>query len=161
MAIYKVDFKDERFCLLFSKLKSRIEHFLADHDEPTEFANGWLARVLNNDPNLFIYIELDERFDIISHHIFEIQIYKGQRVAFVYQTEACKKQGNTFVQECLALNDQMKQLVPDLAKTVIATRPSRAKAFEKKYGFEAEWVIMTRPINHVEMVLPTQTENET
>jgi len=146
MSFSFVDFNEKKWRLFFSALHEKVVEFLIETDNPPEMCTVWLTRLLNNDPNIFIVVEFGEDFTIESHAVITLEQDNKGKFFFCHQLKAKAKKNSSFVSDVITYFDELKSIIPDLYEMRMLTNESKAKAFQKKYGFSVERVLMTRKI---------------
>lgn len=144
--LQRVNLQERRWQLLYHALYRKVQEFLVETDNDPRMADQWFARLVMGDPGIFLLVDLDEQFEPESHAVVTIEAKGQELVAFVQQTQVKARRDSTFVWDGLEFIRQLALQEPRLTTIVHATSPERARAFERKYGFEVERVVMHKAI---------------
>lgn len=152
--ILRADFSQDKFKLMYFSIWKRIRDFALEYDIYLDrdvtladsVANAFMCRLIQNDPKVVLLLELDPViFKIDSHLLVTIEEDHKGLVLFIQQVLEDKTKSDFFA-ESLKYLESFKNLDQRFYKISGATKLTRAKAMERKYGFIVEKVMTSREI---------------
>lgn len=129
--------------MLHSAIYDRLISFCNQYtpEFPAEpIVTGWLNRVFFNDPNLYIYVDLDDKYKITGHCVIDLQELHGYRILHIHQVQADRGNKVT-IQEALENIEKLRVALD--VKTVIFYVTKHIKGLEK-YGYKVSRTVMLK-----------------
>jgi len=148
--LYKVDFSQELWRLIYAQLYQRLLNFALECGDTENLVKSRFVSLVANDPSVNLLVEVDENGNVTSHCLFLLQqIQPEVYVVFCEQILVDLKHNETFVKDCLSYVEN----IPQVARISMFTDEKKYKAFKKKYEFTIDKVLMKRVIKNKDSTL--------
>ena len=146
MSLYKVDFALPMWRALFPLLYDKVLRFGLEQGNPEQELKLRLARLLLNDSTVVLLVELEEgNYSSIKAHCL-IQLLQEGQIAAVEHMEITPDKSSTFAQDCLDYISKTLTLQYPIGKIVFSTSRHDYRAFQRKYGFTVQSILLTKEI---------------
>ena len=133
--ISRVDFTKDYWRYLYQPLYVAVRDFALQCGDSEEQVALRFGRLVAGDSSLGLLVEMSE---LKVESFFLYSLTPG--IGFIDYCVAKPRKDSTFLQECL----EYLESLPGVAKLVFTTSRHDYRAFERKYGFTLDRVIMSR-----------------
>lgn len=130
--------------ILHFSLYNRLHSFCVTHTPeipPEHFVNNILNRLYNNDPSLYLFVDLEDNYNITAHAVVDIQDAFTNRVIYCYQLQR-DKPDTSKQDEFMETLDKLAEI--HSATCIAFTVVKNSKVYEKKYNYTLARSVMIK-----------------